>query len=144
MNNTLFNMRKYIFLLLAVAAITAISCGKETDEELFAGRWKLIHEKSYKTDGSLKEENDYPFNGDTKVWVFDKDKTFRLTEVKSSKVTVREGAYVLLENDLLLNDTAAKVMMTAKIMQLEKKKLSLEVFNKYEIKTFDMQFEKMK
>ena len=130
-------MRKYTFLLLVVAATVAISCQK-SDKELLVGRWKLIQETIYKSD-TIAEEKEYPFEGNTSVFVFEKDGSYRYTEVIASKVKVTNGTYSLDEPKHLTTEDG----IAGEIVNIQKKKLIVDV-DSSEIRIRQRVFERMK
>ena len=130
-------MKKQIFLLCIVAAIVAISCQK-SDKEHLLGRWKLIHETTYKSNEVVKEQ-EYPHEGNTSVFVFEKDGSYRYTEVFSSKVTVTNGTYSLDASKYL----TAEDEIVGKIVEIQKKKLIVDV-DSCEIRIRQRVFERMK
>ena len=130
-------MKKYTFFLLVVAAIAVTSCQK-SDKEFLVGRWKLIQETTYKSD-TIAEEKEYPFEGNTSVFVFEKDGSYRYTEVIASKVTVTNGTYSLDEPKRLTVENE----IVGKIVDIQKKKLTVDV-DSSEIKIRQRVFERMK
>jgi hypothetical protein len=131
-------MKKYIFLLSVITILLTISC-KKSEEELLIGRWKLSHEISYNLDGSIKKQQDYPYEGNTSVLVFEKDETYRYTAFESQKVTADTGTYNFSEKKYFSQD--GKVI--GEILDIQKKKLMVDVY-KNAIKTHQRTFEKMK
>jgi len=129
-------MKKHLSLLLVVAAIAAMSCQK-SDKELLVGRWKLIQETTYKPDNTT-EEKEYPYEGNTSVFVFEKNGTYRYTEVLSSIITVTNGTYSLDEHKYLSTEDG----VVGEIISLQKKKLIIGV-DSNEIRTHQRVFERM-
>ena len=129
-------MKKQIFLLLTAIIIFA-SCNK-SDEERLIGRWKLSHEIKYNVNGTVTEQ-DYPYEGNTSVLVFEDDGIYRYTEVKSLKVTADTGTYNFSEKKYF----SQKGEIIGEILDIQKKKLMVDVY-KNTIKTYQRTFEKMK
>ncbi len=129
-------MKKHIFPLI-LAIIVFASCQK-SESELLVARWKLSHETVYNKNGTITEQ-DYPYQGNTSVLVFEKDEMYRYTEVEGQKITADTGTYNLSEKKYF----SQKDAITGEILDIQKKKLIVDVY-KNEIKTHQRIFEKMK
>lgn len=131
-------MKKHIFLLSVVAVLLAISC-KKSEDELLIGHWKLSHEISYDPDGSIKKQQNYPYEGNTSVLVFEEDERYRYTAVESQKITTDTGTYNFSEKKYF----SQKNGIVGDILDIQKKKLIVDIY-KNVIKTHQRTFEKMK
>lgn len=133
-------MKKQIFILLAMIAVFAISCEKDkTESEMLIGRWELSHEITYKN-GQINKEQDYPYEGNTSVFVFEKDESYRYTEVKSLKVSTADtGTYNLEEKKYYSQNSD----IVGEILEIQEDKLLVDIYSKNR-KTFQRTFVKMK